>query len=71
MRIRFEEVSIKGVRRWRDADGKRHQETRVFMQTINPFNKNANGAIKSATEILCELSAERREWLAKAPGEKA
>jgi hypothetical protein len=62
--IRFEEVKIKGVRRWKE-NGKARQETRTFMQTINPFNKNAAGLVKSRCEILQELYAERAQWLVK------
>lgn len=36
--IVFEEVAVRGMRRWVDKDGKRHQQTKKFSQTINPFN---------------------------------
>lgn len=57
--LRFEEVSIRGLRRWKDATGKWHQETRKFWQTINPYNTNAAGEPKSREEITGELIAER------------
>lgn len=69
MRIRFEEVSIKGKRRWKE-NGKWRQETKEFMQTINPFNKNAAGVVKSRAGILEELLAERRAWLAAPRGQR-
>jgi len=59
----FQEVSVKGVFRWKDADGKPRQETRKFMQTINPFNKNARGQPKSHSEIMAEIRSERDLWL--------
>jgi hypothetical protein len=62
MRIRFEEVKIKGVRRWIE-NGKKRQETRTFMQTLNPFNTDADGCPKSRCQILKELYAERDEWV--------
>jgi hypothetical protein len=62
MRVTFQEVKIRGVRRWKE-NGKVRQETQVFMQTINPFNKNAEGFAKTAGEIADELRAERKEWL--------
>ena len=61
MRIRFEEVKLKATRRWTE-NGKKRQETKVFMQTINPFNKSG-GRVKSYDEILVELKAERDAWL--------
>ena len=64
--VRFQEIKIRGVRRWIE-NGKRKQETKVFMQTLNPFNKNAAGIIKSSVEILDELRAERGTWLKAEP----
>lgn len=62
-RITFDEVCIRGVRRWTDENGKRRQETRKFSQTINPFNRNADGTIKTREEIMKELIAKRDAWL--------
>lgn len=61
----FQEVALKAVFRWTDADGKKRQETRKFFQTINPFNTNAKGQPKSQAEILAELKFERDLWLLK------
>lgn len=63
--IRFQQVMIKATKRWKE-NGRMRQETRTFMQTINPFNKNAAGQVKSRQEIEQELLAERKEWLAAA-----
>jgi hypothetical protein len=60
---RFDEVSIKATRRWADADGKKRQQTRKFWQTLNPFNKSADGTPKNRAQIVAELIAERDEWL--------
>lgn len=64
--IRFQEIKIKGVRRWTE-NGKRRQETMVFSQTVNPFNKNADGFPKTASEIRAELQVERDRWIAGHP----
>jgi len=63
-RIRFQRVQLKAVRRWKDGDGKWHQQTKVFEQTMNPFNKNEHGLPKSRSEIVAELHLEREAWLA-------
>lgn len=60
--VRFQEIKLHGIRRWKDADGKRRQETKVFSQTLNPFNKNAAGIPKSSSEIWDELRAEAKAW---------
>ncbi|HEX7687566.1 MAG TPA: hypothetical protein VF453_07660 [Burkholderiaceae bacterium] len=62
-RIVFEEIAVKGTFRWRDASGKRHQETRKFAQTYNPFNTSAEGLIKSRAQIYAEVKRERDLWL--------
>lgn len=68
----FKEVKVKGTRRWTDASGKRRQETKTFSQTVNPFNKKADGSIKTLEDIKRELTADRDFWLlemsAKATG---
>ncbi len=64
MQVTFSKVSVKGTKRWKDpSTGKDRTQTREFFQTINPFNKNADGAVKSNEEILAEVQAERDEWL--------
>lgn len=64
-RINFDEVAVKGTKQWIDKDtGKRRQETRKFFQTVNPFNKGANGLPKTRDQILDEIRAERDAWLA-------
>ena len=60
--VRFEVVSIKATRRWIE-NGRKRQETKTFMQTVNPYNLNAAGLVKTRGEIEGELLAERKEWL--------
>lgn len=59
----FQEVSIKGTKRWTDTTGKKRQMTRKFYQTINPFNTNSKGVVKTREEILQELVDQRQDWL--------
>lgn len=66
MRYRFDEVAIKGVKRWTDETGKKRQQTRKFFQTINPFNTNEDGTQKTRDQIMAEIKAERDAWLASA-----
>ncbi len=63
-RIRFEEVSVKGMRRW-VVNGKKRQETRKFWQTLSPFNKAADGTPKTRDQIYEQILRERRDWEAK------
>jgi len=64
MRITFDVVSVKATRVWKQ-DGRRRQQTREFMQTINPFNRDEDGNVKTRQQILIEVNAERAAWLAK------
>ena len=64
MTIYFEEVVNKGRRTVIDPTGKKHQVTRTFSQTINPYNRDANGNVKSKQQISKEISAEYKEWMA-------
>lgn len=63
MKINFEKVSIKSVFRWKEGS-KRYQRTKTFCQTINPFNRNADGSVKTREKIMLELTKQRDDWLA-------
>jgi len=69
MRVTFDEVSVTGFRTWRDEHSKRRQETRTFRQTINPFNQNLDGSVKTRAQITSELVAARDAWLRTLRGE--
>lgn len=46
--------------------GKKLRRQRTFMQTRNPFNKNADGSVKTTLDILKELMVEASKWQAVA-----
>lgn len=63
-RIHFQEVIKVKVRSGKcEVCGKRVQQKKKFSQTLNPFNKNSVGAVKSKAEILQELSVLSDAWL--------
>jgi hypothetical protein len=64
--IRFDEVSIRGVRCWKEG-GNSRQETRKFFQTMNPWNRDERGNLKTRAQIMTELVAERDAWLKLTP----
>lgn len=41
---------------------KRARRSRNFFQTLNPFNVNAQGRVKTRKEIYAELEASGRKW---------
>lgn len=43
--------------------GKKRSRSRKFWQTMNPFNKDASGAVKDRRAIQAELRAECDAWL--------
>ena len=64
MKYTFNEVSIRGVRKWKDpVTGKPRQETKKFYQTINPWNTTKDGNPKSREQIMAEIMAERDSWM--------
>ena len=63
-RFKFEEVSIKRTFRWKDpTTGKVRQETKKFLQTINPYNTSADGTLKTRGQIRAELEQQARLWM--------
>lgn len=66
MKLNFNEVSVTGTKKWTE-NGKRRTKTKKFYQTINPFNKNRDGSVKTRSDILVEIMAERKAWLESEP----
>lgn len=60
----FEPVKLSVVRSFKACTvcGRPGKRQRVFRQTINPFNKNADGLPKTYNEIWRELEAQAAEW---------
>lgn len=56
--VRFEVVSRSATVRFKCPCGKRFQRSVFVEQTINPWNKNADGAMKTRAEIWAELAVE-------------
>jgi len=42
--------------------GNKCTRTKEFMQTLNPFNTNADGSVKTRSEIQAELSAQAKAY---------
>lgn len=63
MIITFEVVRLCGRKQVKCQNcGRRVTRSKEFSQTINPFNKNADGELKDRYEILAELRQARDEW---------
>lgn len=68
---RFEEVTHRATKRVPcDGCGKTLSRTRTFMQTLNPFNKNIDGTVKTRQDIRDELRTQAAAWTAETTGER-
>lgn len=65
MRIYFEKVSLYGSKAGKCGCGKRRQRKVTITNTINPFNKNSEGAPKSREEVLADVKKELDAWYAE------
>lgn len=61
----FDEVKLYGVKSYKCACGRRCTRRHKFFQTINPFNKNVKGEMKTAGEIDAENREMLRRWKAQ------
>ena len=69
--INFQEVSITAEKQGKcSICNKSCKVKKKFYQTLNPFNRNAYGVVKSRQEIMSEISAERDLWLIEPPKHK-
>lgn len=63
MKVNFQVVELKfsksGIC---PACGKSASRTKRFFQTLNPFNTNADGSIKTVEQIKSELVAKGTDW---------
>lgn len=61
--ITFEEVSQLAVRKGVcDVCGKRGRRQRTFTMTINPWNKNPDGTVRTRAEVKAANRAKAQEW---------
>lgn len=63
---KFESVKLSANKSGKCVCGKRVTRSVTLEQTINPFNKNAKGEVKSYSEIWKELKTDAAEWKDKA-----
>ena len=65
-RITFNEVSINVEKSIKcSICGKRLKRQKKLFQTLNPFNTNSDGTIKSREDIYKELSTRAKVWKAE------
>ncbi|MDR3464207.1 MAG: hypothetical protein P4L76_18035 [Beijerinckiaceae bacterium] len=60
-RVTFDEVKAVGTR-YEVVDGKKRRRQKTFYQTVNPFNKNADGSVKTRAEVYVAVKAEAHAW---------
>lgn len=61
--IRFRELTHRATKNLPcPGRGKKVRRARTFGQTLNPFNKNADGTVKTAKDIYAELAARAEAW---------
>lgn len=64
--VRCEQVSRHAEKTVKCAKcGKRLRRQRTFCQTINPWNKTADGRVKTRADIMRELTAQVEAWRVK------
>lgn len=63
MRVNFQEVAIRSSKSGCcPRCDKRASRSEKFWQTINPFNKTADGRVKGRNDIYAELMIKRDAW---------
>lgn len=65
MITRFTPVGLGGKKSYKCACGKRVVRQRWFEQTLNPYNRNADGSVKTQGQIMAECSTAFIAWQKK------
>lgn len=63
MFVKFEEVKVCRKKCMKCADGKWRTRRKTFTNTVNPYNKNGDGTVRTMHEIYVSLNAEADEWM--------
>ena len=58
----FGEIACWADKSWKCSCGRRVKRRKKFYQTVNPFNKDADGAIKSRLQVQESVRAKARAW---------
>jgi hypothetical protein len=68
---RFEQIKATGKKRvpCEGGCGKKVSRQMTFTKTVNPFNKNADGTVKTREEVRESVQAEAGEWQRDETGE--
>lgn len=61
--VNFEEVSVRGTKKGKCGCGKTRSRAKTFTNTLNPWNKNESGEVRTYAEVLENVCKERAEWL--------
>lgn len=60
---RYEPVQVPVERKGEcPSCGKKVTRRRTFEHTVNPFNKNPDGTVRTYAEVLAQVKAEANEW---------
>ena len=64
MRIEFEQIKQRGEKYFKCSCGRKVKRSKIFMQTINPFN-TIHGVAKTRYDINLELEETIKKWKLK------
>lgn len=64
VRTEFEKVGVYAKKSGKCLCGKRRSRSEYLYQTVNPFNKNKSGQVKTREEVRADVQKEYERWLA-------
>ena len=68
MTAKFGALSATGKRSWICGEcGRRITRSKRFRQTVNPWNTNPDGSVKSRAEVQADVQADADAWSAAPP----
>lgn len=60
---RYDAIAARGYKRGPcEVCGKTAERSRIFEQTLNPFNRDPDGCVKTSAQIRAEVNAEALAW---------
>lgn len=63
MIINFDVIKVSAMKKGKCKCGKRLTRSKTFEQTVNPFNKNPDGTVKTRNEVSAAVSRVATDWL--------
>lgn len=63
MKVYFDVIKASATKKGKCFCGKRLTRSKTFEHTVNPFNKNPDGSVKTREEVYRDVQQKAKDWI--------